>query len=127
MTQVFPTVAILGASSDRRKFGNKAVRAYAAAGWRVVAIHPTEPSVEGSPAYPTLAAVAEPVDTVSVYVPPPVGLKLLPEIAALKPREVWFNPGAESDAIRAEARRLGLPVTYGCSLVSLGRSPAEFP
>ena len=120
-------VAILGASGDRRKYGNKAVRAYAAAGWRVSPVHPSETEVEGLAAYPTLAAIPEAIDTVSVYVPAATGLRLLPEIAACRPREVWINPGAESPALQAEAARLGLPAIYGCSILSLGQSPSAFP
>jgi predicted CoA-binding protein len=121
------TVAVVGASSDRRKFGNKAVRAYAACGWRVFPVHPNEQTVEGLPAYADLAAVPEPLDTVTVYVPPKVGLSLLPAIAERRPREVWFNPGADSAEIAAEAARLGLPLVQACSIRSLGRSPSEFP
>jgi hypothetical protein len=121
------TVAVIGASGDRRKFGNKAVRAYAASGWRVYPVHPDMATVEGLPAYSALSQVPEPVDTVSVYVPPAVGLSLLPEIASCHPRAVWINPGAESATIQAEVRRLHLPVIFGCSILSLGHSPSEFP
>lgn len=121
------TVAVIGASSDRRKYGNKAVRAYRAAGWKVFPVHPTETVVEELPVFRNLAAVPEPLEAVSMYVPAAVGAGLLPAIAAVHPKEVWVNPGAESPALRAEARRLELPVIYGCSILSLGHSPAEFP
>src|SRR4051812_2522406 len=127
MSEKARTVAVVGASSDRRKFGNKAVRAFAASGWRVFPVHPQETSIEGFPSFPSLAEIGEPVDTITVYVPPPVGLRLLPAIAAVHPREVWFNPGAGSPEIRAEADRLGLPVIFSCSIVAIGSSPRDFP
>jgi predicted CoA-binding protein len=128
MTTPARTVAVIGAGPERRKFGNKSVRAHLAAGYTVYPVHPTAETVEGLRAYRSLADVpAEKLDRVTVYLPPAVGLKVLPEIAARKPGEVWFNPGAESPEVLAEARRLGLNVIAGCSIVNLGLSPAMFP
>ena len=70
-----PTVAIVGASSDRRKFGNKAVRAYVAAGYDVYPVHPTEPAVEGLPAFKSVKDVpAAKLDRVTFYLPPTWGV-----------------------------------------------------
>lgn len=120
-------VAILGASSERRKFGNKSVRAHAQAGYTVYPVNPKESEVEGLRAYPTLADLPEPVERISVYLPPAVTLTLLPAIVAANPRQVWFNPGAADAAVLAEAKRLGLPAIDGCSIVDLGLSPSQFP
>lgn len=121
------TVAILGASSDRSKFGNKSVRAHQKAGYRVFPVNPKESEIEGLTAYPSLAALPEPVERVSVYLPPAIGLKVLPEIAKTGAREVWFNPGAADDALLAKAAELGVPAIDGCSIVDLGLSPSMFP
>ena len=122
------TVAVIGAGPERRKFGNKSVRAHLAAGYTVYPIHPTAEPVERLPALSSVADVpVEQLDRVTVYLPPAVGLTVLPAIAAKKPTEVWFNPGAESPELLAEARRLGLNVIAGCSIVDLGMSPAMFP
>jgi hypothetical protein len=120
-------VAVIGASSDRRKFGNKAVRAYAASGWRVFPVNPNEQTVEGLRVYPDIASVPDPLDVVSLYVPPKVVISLLPAIAARNPREVWFNPGTANDEVADEILRLDLPAVHACSIVALGRSPSEFP
>ena len=121
------SVAVIGASSDRRKYGNKAVRAYRDSGWRVFPVNPNEAVVEGLPAFPSVKAIGEPVHTVTLYVPASVGVKLLPEIAAAKPEELWINPGAGSVELLAEAKRLSLRTIEDCSIVALGRSPAEYP
>ncbi len=63
-------VAIVGASRDRDKFGNKAVRAFARRGFRVVPVHPTETEIEGHRAYRSVLDIPGRVDMVSLYVPP---------------------------------------------------------
>jgi predicted CoA-binding protein len=121
------SVAVLGASRDRRKYGNKAVRAYVESGYRVYPVNPKEQTIEGLKAYPTLDKIDEPIDFVSLYVPPAVGLQLLPAIAAKKPKEVWLNPGSESDELIEAAADLHLRTIVACSIVALGLSPGEFP
>ena len=64
-------------------------------------------------------------DLISIYLPPPVVLKVLPAIAAKGCDELWLNPGTESDEVLAEAQRLGLNVIQACSIVGAGRSPDE--
>ena len=121
------TVAVIGASRDRRKYGNKAVRAYQESGFIVFPINQSETTIEGLKAYPKLGALPGPVDFVSLYVPPAVGLQLIDEIAANKPKEVWLNPGSESDDLIEAAADLHLRCVVACSIVALGLSPADFP
>jgi predicted CoA-binding protein len=122
------TVAVVGAGPERRKFGNKSVRAHAAAGYTVYPIHPSADRVEGLPTFKSVKDVpVARLDRVTVYLPPAVGLTVLADIAAKVPGEVWFNPGADGPEVLAEAKRLGLNVIAGCSIVDLGLSPAMFP
>ena len=120
------TIAVVGASTDRRKFGNKCVRAYQSVGYQVYPVNLAGSEVEGLPTYRNLADVPRPLDRISVYLPPPVTLELLPDMAACGQAEVWFNPGSADSAVLAEARRLGINARPGCSIVDIGRSPGEF-
>ena len=121
-----PTVAIIGASADRTKFGNKSVRAHAAQGYEVFPINPKGGEIEGLTAYVDISAVpVEKLDRVSLYVPPTVGLALLEEIAAKGCKELWLNPGSESDELAAKARELGLGPIVACSIVDVGVSPRD--
>lgn len=119
------TVAIIGASNDHRKFGNKAVRAFQLQGYTVYPVNPSEPQIEGLPAYKSIRDVPIRPHMISVYVPPPILLKLLPDIATKGCDELWLNPGTESDEVLAEAERLGLKTIQACSIVAVGVSPSR--
>jgi uncharacterized protein len=117
------SVVIIGASSDRAKFGNKAVRAFQQQGYTVYPVNPKEAEIEGLPAFKSIREVPVRPEMVSVYLPPAVLLKVLPDIAAKGCDELWLNPGTESDEVLAEAERLGLKVIQACSIVAVGVSP----
>src|SRR5438477_5943907 len=101
------TVAIVGASNNRTKFGNKAVRAFLRQGYTVFPVNPRETEVEGLPAFRTVRDVPVRPDRISVYLPPPLVLQVLPEIAARGCDELWLNPGTESEEVLAQAQQLG--------------------
>jgi uncharacterized protein len=119
------TIAIIGASNDRHKFGNKAVRAFRQQGYTVFPVNPKETEIEGLPAFKSIRDVPLQPQMISVYLPPPVLLSILPDIAARGCDELWLNPGTESDEVLAEAERLGLNVIQACSIVGVGVSPGE--
>ena len=120
------TVAVVGASSDRGKFGNKAVRAFQAQGHRVIPINPNEPEVEGLRTFASVLDVPEAIDVATVYVQPDIALRLLDEFEKKGIPEIWINPGAESDALLSEARRRKLNVIAACSIVGIGESPYRY-
>ena len=119
------SVAIIGASNNRSKYGNKAVRAFLQQGYKVYPVNPKEAAIEGLPVFGSISDVPERPDMISVYLQPNVLLGLLPEIAAKGCDELWINPGAESDEVLAEAERLGLNVIQACSIVGVGVSPGR--
>ncbi len=120
------TVAVVGASADRSKYSNKSVRAHLAQGWTVYPVNPKGGEIEGLQALTSITDVPQPLDRVTLYLPPAVGLGLLPDIATAGPTEFFVNPGAESDELVAQARSLGLDPILACSIVDLGVSPSDF-
>ena len=120
------TVAIVGASGNRAKFGNKALRAFRDAGYTVVPINTHEQDIEGLRAYRSVLDVPGAIDMASVYVPPEAALRLLDEFERKQIPEIWINPGAESDALLEEAAKRKLNVIAGCSIIGIGRSPWRY-
>lgn len=120
------TVAILGASADRSKFGNKSVRAHRQQGYNVYPINPRGGEIEGLTVYRSLAEVPVKLDRISVYLPPAIGLAVLDEIAQKGCDELWLNPGSDSPEVIAKAEQLGLEPIVACSIVDLNLSPGEF-
>jgi uncharacterized protein len=118
------SVAIIGASTDRAKYGNKAVRAFKQQGFLVYPINPKETEIEGIPAFKSILDVPSRPKMVSVYLPPAVLVKVLADIAKKGCDELWLNPGTESDEVLREAERLHLNVIQACSIVGIGVSPS---
>jgi len=118
-----PSVAVIGASSARQKYGNRAVRAYLRQGWTVYPVNPNEPEVEGLKTFASITDIPGPVDRASLYVPANVGIALLDGIRQKHVSELFVNPGAESDELLEEAERLGLNAIQACSIVDIGERP----
>ena len=119
-------VAVIGASSNRAKFGNRAVRAFRQQGYTVIPINPHEDEVEGLKAYASVLDVPGAIDMASIYVPPEIGEQVIEEIAKKGIAEVWINPGAESEALIARARALQIQPIVACSIISIGENPYAF-
>ena len=119
-------VAVVGASRDRHKFGNKALRAFRDAGHQVIPINPHETEVEGERAYASVLDVPGPIDMATVYVQPDIALRLLGDFEKKQIPEIWLNPGADADDVLAEARRRGLNVIAACSIMGAGKRPSEY-
>jgi predicted CoA-binding protein len=123
---VSKAVAVIGASTNRDKFGNKAVRAFRAQGYRVYPIHPTADVVEGLTAYRSVRDVPVSLDMATIYVPPEVGIGLLEDLERKGVPEIWLNPGAESAPLLQDAARRGLNVVVACSILGIGEHPGRF-
>ncbi len=119
------TVAVIGASNNRRKYGNRALRAYRNQGYAVIPINPHQRTVEGLAAYPSVLDVPGPIDIATFYVPPDIGESVIDAVARKGIGEVWLNPGSESDALIAKARSLGIQPIVACSIIAIGERPDD--
>lgn len=117
-------VMVIGASRDPRKFGHKAVLAYLRQKHQVFPVNPAGGSVAGVRAYRSISEVPGPIDRATVYLPPSLGLAAVDELAARGDvKELWLNPGSESDDLVARAESLGFAPIQACSIVDIGEHP----
>jgi predicted CoA-binding protein len=120
------TVAVIGASGNRAKYGNKALRAFEKQGYIVIPVNTHEAEIEGHRAYRSVLDIPVAIDMATLYVPPASGLVVVRELARKGVAEVWLNPGADDDEVVARARELGLNVIQACSILGIGESPSRF-
>ncbi|STY25983.1 CoA-binding protein [Legionella taurinensis] len=114
--------AVVGASNDRNKFGNKVLRCYLQHHKNVYPVHPAETTVEGLAAVKAVSHLPDTVKSISIVTPPPVTEKIIAEAIARGIENVWIQPGTESRKAMDEALQHGLNVIGGgpCILVALG-------
>lgn len=121
-------VMVIGASTNRDKYGNKAVRAFLRHGDEVFPVNERAARhselIEGLRVFPDVASVPGPIDKATLYLPPALGIGAIEAIAARGDvAEVWLNPGAESPALLRRARELGIEPIQACSIVAIGERP----
>lgn len=119
------SVAIIGASDNRNKYGNKAVRAYLQKGYSVYPVHPLLKTVEGIKAYKSILDISGEIDIASFYVPPSIGVKVVEEVAKKGIKNIYLNPGTESEELINKAKNFGINVIQGCSILAIGVNPDE--
>jgi len=114
--------AVVGASTNREKYGNKVFRCYLQNGHEAYPVHPKAEEVEGRPCFASLGKLPEKVRAISVITPPPLTERIVEEAHAASVEFIWMQPGAESPAAVTRAEELGMTVIAGgpCLLVALG-------
>ena len=119
-------IAIIGASKNKKKYGNIAVRAHQKQGWQVFPVNPKEKEIEGLKCYNDINEIEDQLDKVSIYLPPEIGINELDKLVDKNIPEIFINPGAESDELIKKGSDLGLNLIQACSIVSIGEQPINY-
>jgi len=121
--------AVVGASSNRSKYGNKILRCYLQHGLQAVPVNPVDAEIEGEPCFEMLSDLCTMVHGVSIITPPDVTNKIIEEVIELGIKHVWMQPGAESPWAIARAKEAGVNCIAGgaCLLVVLGYKDSWTP
>ncbi len=110
--------ALVGATRRQRKFGNIILRDLRRAGYTVYAVNHRETTIDGEPAYSSLADLPEKPEVVDIVVPPAQTEQVVRQCRALGITRVWMQPGAESDDAIAYCHANGIQVVHdACAMV----------
>ena len=113
--------ALVGATTNKEKYGYTVLMDLSGAGYNIVGVNPHYQEIDGIKVYPSLKDVRQKPDVAIFVVPPEAGLKVLDEVTALGIKKVWFQPGAESEVIRAKVRELDLEAVADGSCIMVTR------
>lgn len=117
-----PAFGVVGASADRSKYGNRVLQCYLQKGKKAIPVNPKEMEIEGIPCAATVSDLPEDVQSISVITPPKVTEQVVRAAAAKGIKNIWMQPGAESDEAVAYCRQQGINVIAdgSCILVVMG-------
>lgn len=117
-----PAFGVIGASSNRDKFGNKVLRMYIAHHKEVFPVNPNEKEIEGIPCVADVDSLPPEVESISIITPPPITEKIVKAAVAHGIKNIWMQPGAESNEAITFCEQHGVNVIAGgpCILVELG-------
>jgi predicted CoA-binding protein len=91
------TYAIVGASNNEEKYGYKVLKNLFEAGFNVIPINSREKVILGLKTYQNITDLDKKIDVVVFVVPPVVTEKILDEVINLEIKNVWMQPGSESE------------------------------
>lgn len=113
---------VVGASTNRDKYGNKVLRCYLQKGLNAIPVNPKEKVVEGIAGVATVSDLPDEVESISVITPPHVTEQVVEAAAAKGIRNIWIQPGAESpEAVEmCKAHGINVIADGSCVLVVLG-------
>lgn len=113
---------VVGVSKDRKKYGNKVLRCYLQNDMTVYPVHYVEDKIEGLKCYKKIEDLPENVESLSMITPPPVTEEYVKHAIAKKIKNIWMQPGAESQKAIQDCLDNNINVIAGgpCILVKLG-------
>ncbi|WP_321530553.1 CoA-binding protein [uncultured Desulfuromonas sp.] len=113
--------AVAGASTNRDKYGNKVLRCYQQNNKQVTPINPRAETIEGLPCASSVADLDDNVESLSIITPPKITTEVVKSAIAKGIKNIWMQPGAESDEAVALCKENGINVIAdgSCLLVVL--------
>ncbi|MDD2804131.1 MAG: CoA-binding protein [Elusimicrobiales bacterium] len=116
----YKLIAVVGVSDDASKYGHKIFRDLLNAGYPVKGVNPKGGFVLGQNVYKSVADIEQRPDLVITVVPPPVTEAVVEECNKLGVKNIWMQPGSDSDLAVQKAREYGIKTTQACFMVLKG-------
>lgn len=108
----YKKVAVVGATTNPDKYGNKIVRDLKSKGFEVYPVSPKYEEIEGLKCYKSVSDLPKDVELIVFVVPPSVGIDVLKEAHKAGFGRFWFQPDAESEEIREYLEKNGLEYSF---------------
>jgi uncharacterized protein len=104
--------AVIGASGNPHKFGNRIVRDLKKRGYDVYPVNPRLKELEGLKCYTSINDIPAKVDVVDFVVPPTTTEEIIKQCKLLGLKRIWLQPGSESEAAITYCRENNMKVVY---------------
>lgn len=111
--------AVVGANTDREKYGNMIFRRLLEKGNAVYPVNPMYEEVEGHKCYKDLTSLPELPEVMVMVVSPKRGRPVIEEAAELGIKNIWLQPGTHDEALMQLIGEKGLTAVQACVLVAL--------
>ena len=92
-------IALVGASNDPTKYGNKILLDLVKKGYNVAPVNTKEDTIAGIKSYKNILDLKESPSIINFVVPPSIGFQVTKELVENKFDNFWYQPGAESEEI----------------------------
>jgi predicted CoA-binding protein len=114
-------IAIVGVSEDPEKYGHKIFSDLKSSGYKIYGVNLKGGEVMGNKIYTHLKELPIKPDLVIIIVPPQVTEKIIDDCKELGVKQIWMQPGSESEEAIEKARRYGIGViSNACFMRSQG-------
>lgn len=117
--------AVIGVSSDAKRFSNKIYKLLEGKGKHVFGVNPRLDSLDGDVIYDSISDIPEDIDVCVMVVNPELGKGYLKEIKDKGIEYLWLQPGTVDEEILTQAKDLGLQPIEACVLVEYGKHESK--
>ena len=114
------TIAVFGASENSAKYGYKIFHTLRQKGFTVYGVNPKGGQIDGENLYPRLAQVPASVEVAILVIPPAILLEAVAQCREGGVKEIWFQPGAQSDVASLAAQQAGIQAFNACFMAENG-------
>ena len=92
-------IALVGASNDPKKYGNKILLDLVSKGYNVAPVNSKEKTIAGIKSYKNVLDLKDSPSIINFVVPPSIGLQITKELVKINLDNYWYQPGAEIEEI----------------------------
>lgn len=113
------TWAVVGASENPDRYGNRIYKKLKSRGYTVYPVNPNYETIEGDRCYKDLSSLPEVPEVIDMVVAPKHAKPVIDEAAGLGIKNIWLQPGTYDDEVMKKIDENGMTGVQACVLVAL--------